>query len=72
MEWSDGVTDNPRSITVEDGKNVSITAVFKNSGDTTGIENHTSEIINHKFLKEGILYIELNGKTYNAQGQIAK
>ncbi|MBQ6977837.1 MAG: hypothetical protein IJQ18_04325 [Paludibacteraceae bacterium] len=72
VQWSDGVTENPRSITVEDGKNINITAIFKNTGDTTGIENHTSEIINHKFLKDGILFIKRNGKTYNAQGQIAK
>lgn len=71
VQWSDGVTDNPRSITVEDGKNLSITAIFKNTGDTTGIEelNHKSEIINQKFLKDGLLFIERNGKIYNAQGQ---
>lgn len=74
VQWSDGVTDNPRSITVEDGKNLSITAIFKNTGDTTGIEelNHKSEILNHKFLKDGILFIERNGKTYNAQGAEVK
>lgn len=71
VQWSDGVTDNPRSITVEEGKNLSITAIFKNTDDPSGFEeiNHNSEIINQKFLKDGLLFIERNGKIYNAQGQ---
>ena len=34
--------------------------------------NHKSEIINHKFIKNGQLLIERNGKTYNAQGAEVK
>ena len=30
--------------------------------------NHKSETINHKFIKDGQLFILRNGKTYNAQG----
>jgi hypothetical protein len=30
--------------------------------------NHKSETINHKFIRDGLLLIERNGKTYNAQG----
>ena len=39
-------------------------------GGTTAIENENlkSEIINHKFIKDGMLLIEKNGKIYNAQG----
>jgi hypothetical protein len=68
VEWSDGNTANPYLLTVENGKNISITAMFCEKGQ--GIEeiNHQSEIINHKFIKDGILFIERNGKTYNALG----
>ncbi len=68
VQWTDGVTDNPYFITVEDGMNISITAMFRKK--TQGFEevNHKSEIITHKFLKDGVLYIERNGKTYNALG----
>ena len=74
VQWSDGVTENPRSITVEDGKNINITAVFKNTGVTTGIDSTTDNPspVTHKYLRNGLLFIERNGKTYNAQGQIAK
>lgn len=74
VQWSDGVTENPRSITVEDGKNINITAVFKNTGDTTGIDEITDDELRmtHKYLRNGLLFIERNGKTYNAQGKIAK
>ncbi len=69
VQWSDGVTENPRSITVEDGKNINITAVFKNTGDTTGIEEVPSDKgQSTKVLRNGLLFIERNGKTYNAQG----
>lgn len=74
VQWSDGVTENPRSITVEDGKNINITAVFKNTGDTTGIDDITDDELRmtNKVIRNGLLFIERNGKTYNAQGQIAK
>lgn len=76
VQWSDGETDNPRSITVVDGKNISITAVFKDSSKTTGIDQPTSDSSlkgrGKKLIKDGVLYIERNGKIYNALGQIAK
>lgn len=34
--------------------------------------NHNSEIINHKFIKDGQLLIERDGKIYNAQGANVK
>ena len=70
VQWSDGETDNPRSITVVDGKNISITAVFKDSSETTGIDSTTDNPspVTHKYLRNGLLFIERNGETYNAQG----
>jgi len=43
---------------------------FRTASDKQDIEqiNHKSEIINHKFIKNGVLLIERNGKTYNAHG----
>ena len=74
VQWSDGVTDNPRSITVEDGKNINITAVFKDLSETTGIDEITNDELRmtHKYLRNGLLFIERNGRIYDAQGQIAK
>lgn len=39
---------------------------------TTAIENQHSHIDNHKYMKEGQLFIERNGVIYNAQGQTIK
>ena len=74
VQWSDGVTENPRSITVEDGKNINITAVFKGSSETTGIDEITNDELRmtNKVIRNGVLFIERNGKIYNAIGQIAK
>ena len=70
VQWSDGETANPYLLTVENGKNISITAVFRESPHEAIDEiNHNSEIINHKFIKDAVLYIERNGRIYDAQGQ---
>ena len=70
VQWSDGETANPYLLTVEDGKNINITAVFKDSSETTGIDSTTDNPspVTHKYLRNGILYIDRNGKTYNALG----
>lgn len=39
---------------------------------TTAIENQHSHIDNHKYMKDGQLFIERNGVIYNAQGQTIK
>ena len=72
VQWSDGETANPYILTVKDGKNLSITAIFKNTGDTTGIDEITDDELRmtHKYLRNGILFIERNGRIYDAQGQI--
>ena len=67
VEWSDGNTANPRYITVENGKNVSITAVFCEKGQ--GIEDIRVEGDQpQKILHEGQIYIFRGGKIYTVQG----
>lgn len=67
VEWSDGNTANPRYITVENGKNVSITAVFCEKGQ--GIEDIRVEGDQpQKILHEGHVYIFRGGKIYTVQG----
>ena len=39
---------------------------------TTAIDNQKSHIGNHKYMKDGQLFIERNGVIYNAQGQTIK
>ncbi len=70
VQWSDGETANPYLLTVENGKNISITAVFKDSSETTGIDSTTDNPspVTHKYLRNGQLLIERNGKIYNALG----
>ena len=67
VEWSDGNIANPRYITVENGKNVSITAVFCEKGQ--GIEDIRVEGDQpQKILHEGHVYIFRGGKIYTVQG----
>ncbi len=67
VEWSDGNTANPYYLTVEDGKNINITALFCEKGQ--GIENIQVEGDQpQKIMMDGILYIVREGKIYNAQG----
>ena len=71
VQWSDGETANPYLLTVENGKNISITAVFR-EGSKEGIDEVQREPSGQykgtKVIKDGQLLIERNGKTYNAQG----
>ena len=68
VQWSDGKTKNPYFLIVEDGKNISVTAMFKEG--TTGINSIDAQTLPaaHKILRDGIIYIERNGKTYNLLG----
>ena len=34
--------------------------------------NHPSEIINHKYIKDGMLFIERNGRTYTLTGALVR
>ncbi len=67
VEWSDGNTANPRYITVENGKNINITALFCEKGQ--GIEDIRVEGDQpQKILHEGQIYIFRGGKIYTVQG----
>ena len=71
VQWSDGETANPYLLTVENGKNISITAMFCEKGQ--GIENIQVEGDQpQKIMMDGILYIVREGKIYNAQGANVK
>jgi len=73
VEWSDGNTDNPRTIIVEANKNINLVAVFAKQESQTGLENlqmsDEDSQKTHKLLIDGILYIIRDNKMYNAQGQ---
>lgn len=71
VQWSDGHETNPYYLTVEDGKNINITAMFCEKGQ--GIENIQVEGDQpQKIMMDGILYIVRDGKIYNAQGANVK
>lgn len=71
VQWSDGHETNPYYLTVEDGKNINITAMFCEKGQ--GIENIQVEGDQpQKIMMDGILYIVREGKIYNAQGANVK
>ena len=74
VQWSDGEVSNPYFITVEDKKNINITAMFEPTTITTvsNVESQQASIESRKVLRNGILFIERNGKIYNAQGAEVK
>ena len=72
-QWSDGTTENPYVLTITG--DTTLTATFKVI--PTGIEdvwkkNTGTDMDNSKFLRNGILYILRDGKTYDAQGMLIK
>ncbi len=79
VKWSDGVTDNPREVTVT--ADVTYTAVFEANSPSTALEqiNQQSpylqivpsgkEIKNQKLMINGQLFILRDGKVYNVTGQ---
>ena len=67
VQWSDGETANPYILTVENGKNISLTAVFRLIGE--GIENvNVDGDAPVKVLHDGHVYILRKGKIYTIQG----
>lgn len=74
VQWSDGEVSNPYFITVEDKKNINITAMFEPTITTavSNVESQQTSIESRKVLRNGILFIERNGKIYNAQGAEVK
>ena len=71
VQWSDGEVSNPYFITVEDKKNINITAMFEPTTTTavSNVESQQTSIESRKVLRNGILFIERNGKTYSVTGQ---
>ena len=69
VKWSDGVTDNPREVTVT--ADVTYTAVFEANSPSTALEqiNQQSKIKNQKLMINGQLFILRDGKVYNVTGQ---
>ena len=66
-QWADGVTDNPRTITVTG--DVEYTALFKSA---EGLENiYTSEPV-QKVMIDQKVFILRGDKIYNAQGALVK
>ena len=66
-QWSDGVTDNPRTITVTG--DAEYTALFTS---TEGFENiYTSEPVQKVIIDQNV-YILRGDKVYNAQGALVK
>ena len=53
---------------------IDVYALYEQNDQEQGIEeiNHNSETINHKFIKDGQLFIVRDGKIYNAQGANVK
>ncbi len=70
VQWSDGEVSNPYFITVEDKKNINITAMFEPTTTTavSNVESQQTSIESRKVLRNGILFIERNGKIYDARG----
>ena len=69
VKWSDGVTDNPREVTVT--ADVTYTAVFEANSPSTALEqiNQQSQIKNQKLMINGQLFILRDGKVYTVTGQ---
>ena len=75
--WSNGERSNPYLLTVEDGKNINITAIFVEEGvdPWEGVEevlNQQSKINNQKLIMDGQLFILRNGRIYDAHGAVVK
>jgi hypothetical protein len=69
VKWSDENTDNPRTVVVTG--DASYTALFKVAGEGIG-EVPSDQVQSIKVLRDGVLYIERNGRTYDAQGKRVK
>ncbi len=68
-EWSDGTTDNPYTITIM--SDTTLTATFEELPTALDevTDSQKSQVESQKFIRNGILYIRRNGKTYDAQGR---
>ena len=64
--WSDGNTENPRTIIID--RDIELTAYFREASE--GIEDiHIDSSIPHKIIIDGQVYILRGDKIYTLQGQ---
>ncbi|MGN1247159.1 MAG: hypothetical protein ACI4UO_01075, partial [Paludibacteraceae bacterium] len=68
-EWSDGNTDNPRTITLTE--DVTLTAIFQ-EGEATRVAQTSAVSATRKVLCNGQILILRNGNTYKITGQRVK
>ena len=66
FQWSDGNTDNPRTITVEG--DLSLTAIFVQDKPTT-LDQTTSEVSVKKVMRDGHILIIRNDDAYDLTGR---
>ena len=67
--WSDGNTENPRTIIID--RDIELTAYFREASE--GIEDiHIDSSIPHKIIIDGQVYILRGDKIYTLQGQEVK
>ena len=66
FQWSDGNTDNPRTITVD--RDLSLTAIFVQDKPTT-LDQTTSEVSVKKVMRDGHILIIRNDDAYDLTGR---
>lgn len=66
VQWSDGNTDNPRTLTITD--NVTLIAMFSTPTGTDGTRITDASAAPRKVFRDGQVYILRGGKTYTATG----
>ncbi len=69
-EWNDGIIDNPRTITVSEDKLFIANFELSEGVISPSLQGRSGEAF--KFLRDGILLIDRNGKTFNALGAEVK
>ena len=72
-KWNDGTNDYAPGATYTVGTaNVTLTALWKDNGGGTALDNTADEAKAVKRIENGMLIIEKNGHVYNAMGQMIK
>ena len=67
VQWSDGNTDNPRTITVTE--DITLTAEFEDTSAANVLQTADNQFVTpQKIIRDGQVYILRNGKTYTTTG----
>ena len=67
VQWSDGNTDNPRTIIVTE--DITLTAEFEYTSATNVLQTADNQFVTpQKIIRDGQVYILRNGKTYTTTG----